>query len=354
MAEPKEKAAKRLLPPRELALFCTQVSLFLQAGVNLVEGLNLLQEDIESKALREALVIVSQQVEDRQSFADAMKAVGCFPDYLIRMANIGETSGTLDRTMDAMANSYEREQALKERIKSAVTYPLLLIVMMMAVVFLLIVQVLPMFDQLLRSLGAEMPGFVQGLMHFGQFVGNNALIILGVLVILFVLFRLYAKSVSGRETLDRLKANSIFTKNTYRKIAAERFSTSMSFLLKANVDMEISLGLVRDVIGNRYMGEKIDNCLDRMTNGASAYDAIYEAGIFPRLFTRMLGIGFKTGDLDGMMWRLAGIYEQQVDDALGKITGSIEPIFVAILSIMVGIILISVMLPLIRIMSSIG
>jgi type IV pilus assembly protein PilC len=128
----------------------------------------------------------------------------------------------------------------------------------------------------------------------------------------------------------------------------------MAYLLGSHVDLEIALQLTGDIMGSAYMSQKIKECSVRIEAGETVTEVFYAAGIFPRLFTRMLTIAFKTGDLDGMMHKLARQYEQEVDDALGRIIGAIEPTFVAILSILVGVILISVMLPLIQIMSSIG
>jgi len=342
------------LSPAQITLFCTQVSLFLHAGVTLVEGLNMLESDVEHGNFQGVVHALSAAVSDRQPFGDAMKNTGAFPAYLVRMVGIGEVSGNLEEILVSMARFYEREQALKQRVRSAVTYPVLLILMMTAIVFLLIVQVLPMFDDLLKSLGGELPGIVQGLMSFGRFVGNNIFIIVGIIAIIFIVIKLMQKSEAGGRFWDGMKANLPGLRGMYRKIVAERFSIAMTFLLRAGIDIELALELVRDILGNRFMAGKIEECRTKIGEGMSIYDALYASGIFPRLFTRMLGIGFKTGDLDGMMERLAEIYEQEVDTSLARVTGSIEPIFVAILSIVVGIILISVMLPLIRIMSSIG
>lgn len=351
---PEIAAGGQKLKPNELALFCTQVSLFLRAGISLIEGLELLCEDIEDKKFKGIIISVIQSVDNRMAFSDALAKSGAFPDYLVRMTRIGEVSGNLDDTFEAMARFYERDAALRQRIRSAVTYPVLLILMMSGVVLLLIVQVLPMFEDLLSSLGGEMPGIVRGLIAVGNFIGNNIFVIGCVVVLAILLYNAYNRSSEGHKNIDRFKAKFVLTKNVSRTIAAERFATAMSFLLKASVDMEIAMSLSRDIVGNEYLANKIDKALVRVEAGEPPYEAINKAGIFPRLFTRMLGIGHKTGDMDTMMARLAGIYEQQVDETLGKITGSIEPIFVALLSVIVGIILISVMLPLIRIMSSIG
>lgn len=344
----------RFLKPDQLSLFATQISLFLRSGLSLTEGLGLMEEDIGDNRFRACVVKVSEGVEARRPLHEAMKDAGAFPDYMLKMAEIGEFSGHLEGMMNALSRFYERERNLRQRVKSSVTYPLLLLLMMTAVVFLLIVRVLPMFDRLLGSLGGTMPPFVRGLMSFGEFAGQWYLAILAGIVAIVILWALFRRTDAGRSFIDAFKASFPIVRGLYRKMAAERFATAMSFLLTSNVDLEISLDLAKGILGNRYMSKKIDSCLSMMENGAALHDALYESGIFPRQFSKMLAIGFKSGEMDSMMSRLSEIYEQEVDGSLRRLTGAIEPAFVALLSVVVGIIMVSVMLPLIEAMSNIG
>ena len=343
------------LKSSDLSLFASQISLFLRSGLSLSEGLVLMEDDMGDKNFRAAVSAVRQSVDDRMPLHEAMEQVGCFPPYMVQMASIGEVSGHLEGMMDALTRYYEREAGLKQRIKSAVTYPLLLIVMMTAVVFLLIVRVLPMFSNLLASLGqVELPGLVAGLLAFGDFITVYWWAVLGGLIVVVGGFLLFRRTAFGTAFMDRFKANSFVTRGVYRKIAAERFSTAMSYLISSNVDVEMSLDLTKEILGNAYMSGRITQCRKLMEDGTTLYDALYEVGIFPKQFSRMLAIGFKSGELDSMMNHLSSLYEQEVDSSLRRITGSIEPIFVSILSILVGVIMVSVMLPLIDIMSMIG
>jgi type IV pilus assembly protein PilC len=162
------------------------------------------------------------------------------------------------------------------------------------------------------------------------------------------------KSPRGRAALDRFKAMFFLTRSLTGKMTAERFAAAMSFLLRGGVAAETALGLSGELLDNTYVSRRLAECRDSVARGESLPDALRAADVFPRLFTRMLAAGFKSGDLDGMMARLAERYEKEVDTALGRIIGAIEPAFVALLSVVVGGILVSVMLPLMRIMASIG
>ena len=348
------KQPVKRLRPTEIALFCTQTSLFLRAGVSLVEGLSLLRADIDNQTLQNAIEAISKEVEDRRPLAEAIRLSGAFPPYVERMADIGEQTGNLDGILHTLAEFYEREGQLKQRVRSSVTYPILLIVMMSAIVLLLVVKVLPMFGELLHDQGSDLPGIARGLLSFGQFMGRFWWVFLLLAASIYAAYILTRRSTDGRAALDRFKADFILTRSLTRKISAERFSTAMAFLLHSNVDLEQSLELTGDLMDNAYLSRKINDCRTRIAEGEDAPSAFTQAGIFPSLFSRMLTVGFKTGDLDGMMLRLSDLYEQEVDTSLGRLIGAIEPSFVALLSIVVGIILISVMAPLLDILSSIG
>ena len=342
------------LRPTDLSLFCTQISLFLRSGLSLPEGLSLMREDVGDARFQSKLAVVCEAVDDRMPLSEALQKAGGFPDYMVRMAEIGEVSGNLDDIMGAMAKYYEREENLRRRVRTAVTYPLALIVMMTAIVFLLIVQVLPMFSDLLTSLGRSMPPVVTGLMAFGDFVAVNILWIAGGIVLLVLFFQIFKRTTPGAAVLDRMKASFPLTRGVYKKMSAERFATAMGFLLSSSVDLDISMELSEKILGNSSIASRVEECRALMSGGLALDEALQQVGIFPRLFSKMLGIGMKSGDLDGMMARLASIYEKEVDDSLKRVTGAIEPAFVAILSIVVGVILISVMMPLIEVMTVIG
>lgn len=358
MSESHEQAASggsrrgMKLRPQDLTVFCTQIAMFLRAGISLVEGLGLLSEDLDGGPLSDTVKQLNRYIEDRCPLSEAMEKTGGFPRYMVNMVSIGEYSGNLEEMLYSLSRYYEREQALKQRVKSAITYPVVLLVMMAAIVLLLIVQVLPMFNDILTSMGGEMPPAVAWIMAVSVFLSTWWYIVLIVLAVLIAGGVFFVRSPGGSVVWAKFKASCPGIRGVYSKIAAERFSTAMAFLLKSNVDIDKALDFAKDIMGNAYMTDRIEKAQQLSIGGASFEEAIYKAGIFPKLFTRMLGIGFKTGEMDSTMTRLSELYEQDVDNTLKRLTSIIEPAFVAILSIVVGIILISIMLPLIEVMSS--
>lgn len=353
---PKENKKRVKQPPiSELSLFCSQLSLFMHSGINMSEGLLLLLEDLEPGRLKTAVQNVLDSMNEGMTLTQSMENSGAFPEYFIKMTAVGEVSGTLDETFRQLSAYYERQIALKKRIKNAVAYPVVLLILMVAVFLVLIVRVLPMFNDILRSLGGQLPGFAQGLMNFGSWLGRYLLWIIAAIVILVIVLKLLFASKGGKRLKNKLAATLPGFRGVTRKLAAERFSLAMSALLKSGVDIVAAFELSRDIMENSWYAEKIDDCIkSSRESGESIYDVLFQMEIFPRLYGRMLSVGVKAGDVDGMFTRLSVLYGQQADDSLRKMTGAIEPACVGLLSIAVGAILISVMLPLVSIMSSIG
>ena len=345
---------KKKLRASELSLFCGQIGIFLSSGISLLEGLEIMSEDIGGKRLQKTIQALSGAIHDRKTLSEGMELSGMFPEYLVRMVVIGETSGNLENVMRSLAQFYEKQQRVNEHITHAVVYPLVLILIMGAVVFLLTTQVLPMLGDILTSFGGEMPAVATALMKCGGFVAKNYIVILSLFVALFILYFICRITASGRLTLDKLKATFPLARGLYRKITAGRFSAAMTFLSTGDIDMDLSLKMAGDILSNSYISGRIEECRKNSAYGEPIYEILARSGMFPNKFSKMLSIGFKSGDSDVVIRQLADTYEYEVDKALAGITDSIEPVFVIFLSLIVGIIIISTILPLVRIMSLIG
>ena len=351
---PANATTKKKLGASELSLLCGQIGIFLSSGISLLEGLEILSEDIDGRRLQKTVQELSGAIRDRKTLSEGMQQCGMFPEYLVSMVVIGEMSGNLDKVMRSLAQFYEKQQRVNEHITHAVVYPLVLILMIGAVVILLTTQVLPMLGDILTSLGGEMPAIAMALMNGGGFVAKNYITVLSLCVALFILYFVCRKTASGRLALDKFKAAFPPTRGLYRKIIAGRFSAAMTFLTSGDIDMELSLKMANDILSNTYVSGKIEECRKNSPHGEPVYETLDRSGMFPNRFSKMLSIGFKSGDSDTVIRQLADTYEQEVDKSLARITDSIEPVFVVFLSLIVGVIIISTVLPLVRIMSLIG
>ena len=338
----------------EISALCSQVSLFLRSGVTLVEGLWLLEEDMGREPFKDIIHVVNGFVSDREDFSVALKKSGSFPDFFVKMVEIGETSGNLEEMLGRLARYYERKESVKQRIARSITFPVVLIIAMAVAEILLLARVMPVFEDILVSFGSTMPGFAKVLMNFGAAISQNGLAITVALLAAVLLVVLLKISPFGERLFDRINASLPLRGEIYRNTCAEHFSSAMSILLKSGVNMETALDLTKQIMGNNVMAEKIDTSIEEIKKGQSLPEALEKASIFPKLFVRMLSIGNKTGKMDSMMLSLADTYEKEVDSSIDKMVSLMEPVCVAVLSVIVAALLISVMLPLINIMLSIG
>ncbi len=337
-----------------LSSFCMEMSLCLKAGISLSEGIYMLAADETDKDLKEMLDGIYKKMDEGSSFEDALKSAECFPKYVIDMVEIGTKTGRLEDVMRALSGYYTRQEQITASIKNAVVYPFVLMFMLLLVIGVLVVKVLPIFNDVYNELGAEMSAIAVTIMNIGTAVTQYAAVILGVVVALVII----AVIVSAVPSLS-LKAVTLWNKVTAgrkvsKKISSARFASGMAMTLASGLDTDESLDMVERITENPVMLGRIKKCRELMASGELFVDAISKAEIFPSLYCRMLSIGFKTGTADTVMEEIARRSEVEVNEDIESIINKVEPTLVIIMSLIVGLILLSVMLPLMSIMTSIG
>ena len=340
--------------PQELARFCHETAIILKSGIPLVEGLDMLQKEGGYRSLKGAVVLLGEQVARGGSLASALKDSGVFPPYLASMAEMGEVSGNLDSVMAYMALHYEKMDQYGRKVRAAVTYPLVLAILMAGVILLLLVQVLPMFNDILASMTGEIPAPARILTGIGRTASAILPYAAGIALFVMILGIILIRTETGRRIWDGWKLKLPLLRNIYPRILASRIGLGMSVMLKSGLSMEQAMERISGVTGNRYAAEVLEKARDDVTGGSGLTEAFAKTGLFPALFIRMMSMGGKSGELEGMLAKAAYIYEQEADSLIQRLTSSIEPLLVIILSAVVGMILLSVMLPLISIMASIG
>ncbi|MFZ2539140.1 MAG: type II secretion system F family protein [Oscillospiraceae bacterium] len=345
---------KGLLSSDEIATFCAQIAMILKAGISVSEGISIMCEDIKNSEGEKILSEIQESVDMGEPFHMALSATQKFPNYVVDMTRIGEQSGRLDEVMDSLCEYYEREESIAKSVKSAVTYPLIMVSMMLLVIGILVTKVLPVFAEVYAQLGSVPSPFVQNVMSLGSVAVFYALIIVILIIILFLIWFFMGKSTKGRNAITRFKASFFMTKKISAKIASGRFASAMALTMSSGLDVEQSLAMVKKLVDNNFTHEKITKCQELTAQGSSFSDAILNAKIFSGVYSRMVAVGFKAGCADTVMKKLSERYEDEVDTQINKIISILEPTLVAVLSVVVGMILLSVMLPLMGIMSSIG
>ncbi len=345
---------KRQLSPAEITAFCSQLALIVKAGISVQEGIGIMAEDAADPRGKEILEGIFSHVEEGRQLYFALKETGCFPKYMVDMVEIGEASGRLDEVLDSLSAYYEHNESIMKSIKQAVTYPAVMILMMAVVIVVLVVNVMPIFNQVFLQLGSEMSVFSQGIMNFGSLLSGCALWVVAVILLLILTFILMRNTQGGRKILSRWYDSCIFTRKLSAKIAAGRFASAMSLMLASGLDLDQSIDMTSQLIENEKIRAKISALKKQMAAGSTFAESVVKAELFSSVYARMVVVGFKTGSVDAVMNKIAKRYEEEVEDRISHILSILEPTLVAILAVIVGMILLSVMLPLMGIMTSIG
>jgi len=345
---------RKQLTNQELAAFCDQIAMVLNAGISPSEGVSIMLEDTQSQEGKEILRIISENCDEGISFHESIEETGVFPKYALDMIKIGEESGKLEEVMRSLAFHYNREENISRGIKSAVTYPLLIVGMMLIVILVLMIKVLPIFNDVFKQLGTEMTGISRTLMNVGSTISNYAIVFIAILVILVVAYIVFAKTDWGKIRFSKFLSKFFATRKLYEKIASGRLASGLALTLSAGIDTEKGIELVESLVENSELKPKLDKCKEMMEEGVTLTDALCDTEIFSNMYSRMITVGIKTGAVDKVFQKIANGYEEEVDEKISNLISVLEPTLVIVLSVIVCLILLSVMLPLMAVMSSIG
>lgn len=345
------KTRKETLSNLEISAFCEQMAMILKAGISAMEGISIMKEDAQTQAERELLENIYEKVQETGTLSPALEETGMFPEYLCKMTQIGEETGTLDDVLVSLERYYERQESISKSIRSALTYPLIMIGMMALVIVVLLTRVMPVFQQVFRQLGMEMSGFSRGALMLGNALSRYAVVFVVIIVALAVWFVWLVKTKSGRVKLESLGQRFKFTKEISDKMAICRFAGGLSLTLKSGLTPERGLELAEELNENSFFGEKISSCKKMMEEGAGMSEAFRQANIFTGVYARIADLAGRTGQMDEMMGKLSDQIEEEIDEKIGSFISMLEPTLVILLSVIVGTILLSVMLPLLGILA---
>lgn len=338
--------SKRALSNAEISAFCQQIAMVIDAGLPTYYGISILMDDAPDDEAKELLSRIYKPMESGGTLHSALEGTGVFPKYMVHMVELGEQTGRLEEVLKSLTVYYEREASIRSCIKSAVTYPLIMTVMMLAVIVVLIAKVLPVFSQIYEELGSELTGTARVLMNISTVLDKYLIVFVLIFVMLLaVALLLYFSGLT--RVLFQGKGISL-------SIAANRFANCMYLALASGLDTDQGLELAYELVDNPYMQAKINKCREHIRHGESFSNALLLSGIFSRTYSSMITIGYKTGSMDEVMEKVGNAYENEVEERLNRFISVLEPTLVIILSLFIGLILISFLLPLLGIMSSIG
>lgn len=348
------KKAVRIYNGKELSAFCLQISILLSAAIPLDEGLSIMAEDAVTREEKELLQQMSEEVEIGTPFFMALEKTQVFPAYVIRMAKLGQQTGTMDRMMESLSVYYEKEYNLMRTIKNALTYPVIMIVMLLTVLFVLFTKVMPIFEGVYEQLGAQLSPVSRSAIRLGGAFSGAALVITGLLVV--TLGVIYVASLFGhRFHLIEQMVDWVKRKNKIAlAVAKRRFTSVLALTLHSGMELEKGLELAADLVENSRVKEQIAACRDSLEQGVNYYDAMKMTGLFSGFHIQMIKVGTRSGRLDSVMEEISRDYEQESEDSIDTMISRFEPTMVAVLAVSVGLVLLSVMLPLVGVLSAIG
>lgn len=348
-------AGKQSIPGEDISLFSRQLALVADSDVSLQEGLAIIGEKSDNGQIKRISGEIIENLNKGVSFYDSIKAYEPkLGSLFIEMSGIGERSGNLPTMLERVADSIDKDNETKQKLRSAVVYPTILGVLMLAVIVLLIVYVLPMFDEILTSLGGEMPGVTKAIMSVGFFISNNILWIILAIAALILIYVLTKITEKGRIITDHIKLKLPIIRKIESANVASRFSRNLSMLLKSGMNLTLSVEMLKAITYNKYIANKLDSVIEMLGRGIKPDVAFEELKLFPTLLVKLFSVANETGHMDTMLDKAANIMEKTGDEQMERLTTVLEPLLIIILSLLVGFILISVILPVTGIMNTIG
>ena len=345
---------RKLLTSSYLSALCLEISLFLRAGISMSDGFYMLKEDDGDKASRELIGFLRDQTEKGLPLSEALNAAGGFPSYLLDMIALAEKTGELENTTRGLSEYYDRQRRLSLNIRNAVFFPAVLIAIMMTVVTVLITQVLPIFNAVFNQMGARMSTFALSLMSAGQALSDASKVIAVVVAVVLFAALLVFFIPALRTAFSRFIKDAFGGVGVLKRISSARFSFAMAMAAASGIGADEALALAARVCdGGKVFAAKVEGCRALLGEGARLGDALSGSGIFAARHSRMLSLAERTGTLPETLEIIARRNEEAIRDEIDGLIGKVEPALVIFTSVIVGIILLSVMLPLVGIMSSI-
>ncbi len=346
---------KKPLSYEEIALFSRELAMIVNSDISLQEGLDLLINQSDNKRVSVLCTNLKDHINDGLTLTKSIKKEEeVLTPYYVNMISIGESSGNLDIMLLRIADTYEKDSMINHKIRSAITYPLILTVLMFSVIILLVVKVIPIFNDILVSLGGELTGISKAIINTGVFIGEYIILISLILIGFYLIYRI-SKLINGFQGFfDKLKLLIPFRKGIEKYYYAIVISQNLSMLIRSGISIALSFDMIIPIIHNKVIKKKVEKASKIIKSEHEISDAFAEFDMFPNIFIRLFQIALKTGHLDEVLQQAASKMEEQLDRKLDKLTTVLEPALIIIISLIVGVILLSIIFPVIEIMNSIG
>lgn len=341
-----KKGGGKKVKDKDLAVFCKQFSAVLNAGVTIISALEMMSEQLENKTLKRALQEAQAYVQKGGTLADAFKLnPKVFPPIMINMTAAGEMSGNLEICFDRLTTHFETANALHSKVKGAVTYPIVILIVVVAVVAVLLVGVIPQFSQMFDDLGSELPAATQMLVNLSNFLQHKWYILVIIVAAIVFGLKAFGKTEPGSLMYAKIGIKFPLFGNLTIKSAAATFSRTMATLMASGISLIDAVEQVAKMINNRIIREALLDAKTQIAKGVPLSKPLRDCGIFPPMLPQMTKIGEETGNIEDMMDKVADYYEMEVNDATDALTAAMEPLIIVIMGVVVGGIVMAIYSP---------
>ncbi len=335
------------ITPMDIALFTRQLATMMKAGVPLLNSFDITAEGVDKPALKELIGKIKNDVAGGTNMADALRAHPLyFDDLYCSLVSSGEQSGALDTLLDRIATYKEKTEALKSKIKKAMNYPIAVVCIAFVVTGILLIKVVPQFEEVFAGFGAELPAFTQMVIGISEVVQETWYIMVGVIIgLVFGLKKAMQKSKATRDRMDKLLLKMPIIGGILDKSAVARFARTLATTFAAGVPLVDALESVAGAAGNVVYSDATNRIMEDVSSGQQLQFAMKNTGIFPSMAIQMVAIGEESGALDEMLDKVATFYEDEVDNMVDGLTSLMEPLIMSVLGVLVGGLIIAMYLP---------
>lgn len=346
---------KKKVSLKDIAIFSRQFATMLNAGLPIINSLTILQQQSENKELQEILTNITEKIETGTTISQAFgEYPHIFPVLFVSLLQVGETTGTIDSILNRLADYYEKEYELKEKISSAMIYPSVVLFVAFGVVIFLMTFILPMFEGIFQEMDIELPMITKVLLGASHFITGYWYIIAGSIALGIYGIHTYLKTDDGKLFVDKWKTKAPVFGNLSLKVSVSRFSLSLAIMTSCGIPVLQAIEIARDTLNNRILANDIDQMQLFVKNGGNMSSYLENSKKFPSMMSKMIAVGESTGSLDSMLHKIAEFYDKEVQFVISRLTTALEPFIITFLGLVVGGIVISIMLPMFSMMDGIG
>lgn len=355
VTETKEKKSKGSVPTKDKVVFTRQFSTMIDAGLPLVQSLEILASQQQNKFFKEVLYQIKSDVEQGSTLSEALKKhPNVFDDLYVSLVAAGEMGGMLDQILNRLASYMEKSEKLVKRVKGAMTYPAVVIGIAIVVVAVILIFVIPVFQKMFADFGGELPAPTQFVINLSNALKRYGIFIAFGLYIAFMMIKKYYATPGGRLKIDALLLKAPVISDLIRKSAVARFTRTLGTMISSGVQILDGLEIVSKTAGNKVIENAILDARISISQGKSIAEPIGKSGVFPPMVVQMIAVGEATGAMDNMLNKIADFYEDEVDAAVDALTAMIEPLLMVFLGTALGGLIISMYLPIFKLAGAAG